>query len=211
MRKLFRKRSSRGTALVETAIVVPLFCLLLFGSAECGYLFEDTFAVQNMVRGAARTAGAMGTQQAVDHYVLESINDAASGIRGSQIKWISVYSYDSTTATGIPTGCGADFAGPVNTTASPQGVPGKCNVYGPSDIPGYAGPGLAVTDFGAPNCTSKADADFCPTVRANTFPNPGVIGIYIRLDHNSITHLIFNNQRIERHVTFQLDPDISLL
>ena len=59
--KLHRRRSpstprSRGQALVEFAIVLPIFLLVLFGLIEFGYMLYSQMTVSNAAREAARAA-----------------------------------------------------------------------------------------------------------------------------------------------------------
>jgi len=49
-------RSERGAALVEMAIVVPLFVMLVFGMIEAGWAFAQANDVRHGAREAARMA-----------------------------------------------------------------------------------------------------------------------------------------------------------
>jgi Flp pilus assembly protein TadG len=51
-----RTRRSRGVAAIEFALVLPLFCLLLFGLIDYGYWFFCDLAATNAVIVGARTA-----------------------------------------------------------------------------------------------------------------------------------------------------------
>lgn len=51
-----RKRSERGAALVEMALVLPLFLLLVFGIMEAGWLFAQLTETRNAAREGARLA-----------------------------------------------------------------------------------------------------------------------------------------------------------
>ncbi len=51
-----RTRSEEGAALVEMAIVLPLFILLLFGIMEAGWAFSQQVEVRNAAREGARLA-----------------------------------------------------------------------------------------------------------------------------------------------------------
>ncbi len=56
MKELRPKRSSRGQALVEFALVLPLFLLLIFGIVDAGRLIFTYNTVANSARDAARVA-----------------------------------------------------------------------------------------------------------------------------------------------------------
>jgi Flp pilus assembly protein TadG len=51
-----RDRGQRGTAMVELAVVLPLFLLLIFGIMEVGWLFAQQVEVRNGAREGARIA-----------------------------------------------------------------------------------------------------------------------------------------------------------
>lgn len=50
------KRNERGASIVEFAVVVPLFVLLVFGIIEAGWFFAQQVEVRNAVREGARIA-----------------------------------------------------------------------------------------------------------------------------------------------------------
>jgi Flp pilus assembly protein TadG len=50
------RRSERGAALVEFAVVMPLLILLLFGIMEAGWLFAQLTETRNAAREGARLA-----------------------------------------------------------------------------------------------------------------------------------------------------------
>lgn len=50
------RRSERGAALVEFAVVMPLLILLLFGIMEAGWFFAQQVEVRNAAREGARIA-----------------------------------------------------------------------------------------------------------------------------------------------------------
>lgn len=53
---MFRRKRENGQALVEFALVLPLFLLILFGIIEFGFAFAFKMQVQNASREATRYA-----------------------------------------------------------------------------------------------------------------------------------------------------------
>lgn len=53
---MFRRDREKGAAMVEFAIVLPLFLLLVFGIMEAGWLFAQQVEVRNASREGARMA-----------------------------------------------------------------------------------------------------------------------------------------------------------
>lgn len=75
------RRSRRGLATVEMAIVLPLLVLMLFGIMEMGLLFKDFLMLQQGVREAARTA-ALG---AIPSEIVATVSSAAVSLDPSQL------------------------------------------------------------------------------------------------------------------------------
>lgn len=51
-----KKGGERGASLVEFAVVVPLFLLLVFGTIEAGWYFAEQVEIRNATREGARLA-----------------------------------------------------------------------------------------------------------------------------------------------------------
>ncbi len=56
MFRLFRRDREKGAALVEFAVVLPLFITLIFGTMEAGWLFAQQVELRNATREGARLA-----------------------------------------------------------------------------------------------------------------------------------------------------------
>jgi len=56
MFRLFRRDREKGAAMVEFAIILPLFILLIFGTMETGWFFAQQVEVRNAAREGARLA-----------------------------------------------------------------------------------------------------------------------------------------------------------
>jgi len=54
------RRGSRGQGLVEFAMLVPIFCLFLFGMLEFGFVFSHNLTIEYATREGARTGAALG-------------------------------------------------------------------------------------------------------------------------------------------------------
>jgi Flp pilus assembly protein TadG len=77
-----RARLMRGQTVLEFAIVVPLFLLLVFATIDFGRLFYVQMTLQNAVRQAARYAITGSKQTGVSRYqsVLNVATQAAMGL-----------------------------------------------------------------------------------------------------------------------------------
>ena len=91
-----RQNNEKGTALVEFAIVLPIFILILIGTVEFGIVLHDYLILQNASREGARSAAVGISEPAIEQRVrdfafqlnnpnltIEVIN--AQGVRGSTV------------------------------------------------------------------------------------------------------------------------------
>lgn len=75
------RREQHGQALVEMALVIPLFFLLLFGVIEMGRISYAYITVSNATRAGARIATTGGT----DLQIQNAIYDAAPALNTSEL------------------------------------------------------------------------------------------------------------------------------
>lgn len=66
------RREQKGQALVEMALVIPLFFILLFGVIEMGRIGYAYITVSNAARAGARLATTGGTDQEIRAAVFEA-------------------------------------------------------------------------------------------------------------------------------------------
>jgi hypothetical protein len=106
-----RRRGSRGQGLVEFAVSVPVFVLLLFGMLEFGFAFSHNLTLEYATREGARTGAALGPGTAnvpcaqVDDQIIAGVQrvltSPGSPVEISRISSIRIY---KATASGAPTG-----------------------------------------------------------------------------------------------------------
>lgn len=68
----------RGAVMVEMAIVVPIFILLIFGMLEFGLAFKDKLAMSHAAGRAARVAAVQGNEDAADYEILKGFSSGLS-------------------------------------------------------------------------------------------------------------------------------------
>jgi len=54
MKKIYLKKKEKGQAMVETALVLPLFLLILCGIIDYGWIFSNQLMLNNSSRDGAR-------------------------------------------------------------------------------------------------------------------------------------------------------------
>lgn len=186
-----RAGSERGTALIEAAIITPVFLALLLAAIEAGMAFYERLSVANMALAGARTASGQGNEALADHYVLQSVLSHSGGMSTSRVNSIVVYRATAPSDE-VPNAC---------KTGS---VAGTCNRYVAADLAKDA------TQFGCagpPGPTTKIDSSWCPTARRTALggPNgpPDFVGVYVEAVHDDLTGtfgrgLVLRSDRIIR-------------
>jgi Flp pilus assembly protein TadG len=92
-----RHGSSRGQSLVEFALVIPIFCALLFGTLEMGLYFKSSAAYQEAALEAARVAATAG---GTDQQALTELRTTLASENPNSITAVTIY--DATLTTGVP-------------------------------------------------------------------------------------------------------------
>ena len=183
-------RSERGSVVVESALALPLFLLLIFGTMEFGLAFRSYLTLSNSTRDAARFASTLGKDADADFQVINEAVSNLSSFKAGDIRKIVIFKATgptSTTASGPLAAC---------LTAS---VTNLCNTY--------LGPNITInsTDYGC-NYTSP-DRFWCPTSRkVATSDPPDYIGIYIEVRHHGLTGVLGMTRDFHDEFVMRLEP-----
>ena len=86
----------RGSALVETAVVLSLLMVLSIGAFEWGMAFRDWLSVSSATREGARVAASAGTVALADCSILEATAGSLLSIDDARIQFVDIYKADST-------------------------------------------------------------------------------------------------------------------
>lgn len=150
---------SRGQALVEFALVFPIFITLLMGILEFAFAFNALLAIGHATRDAALVAAEAGNNDAADCVILQQVeNDVSSPADKKRIQQVVIYRADqngaamsgqqnvytrtgSTTCT-LPTGT---LTVPYSASSIGYAAASRCNVLAGSA--GGCGPGRATVDM----------------------------------------------------------------
>lgn len=190
-----RARGDRGAALVEAALITPVFALLLFGILEFGLTFRDYLTVANASRDGARAASAFGDDTYADYNVLQVIKQSTKGFRPNEIQRVIIFD-----AGGV--------GGSVSTVAQ-SCLNGSqlnlCNVYTAADM------SRPRSDFGCK--PSSPDRYWCPAalnsqegreVRASV--GPDYVGVYVVTRHNFITGMFGSGLNLNDELVMRIEP-----
>jgi len=184
-----RARGDRGAALVEAALITPVFLLLLFGVFEWSYAFLDRLTVKNTSLAAARVASSEGLNGSADYNILQTAKRSSTAMRSGQVQLVVIYKAASSTAS-VPAGC---------LTAS---VTNSCNRYTGADFD------RALSQFGC--ATGAADIAWCPSTRkvAQGGPNgpPDYVGVYVQGLHDNVTGLFGKTMTFKSDTVMRIEP-----
>ena len=183
-----------GNSLLESALVVPLFFLLLFGVIEGGYSLHEKLSVTNMSLVGARSGAGNGADLTADYQILRAVDGGAGGVARSQVTSLVVYKASVPTAV-VPTAC---------KTASVASV---CNHYTGADL------GKAVTEFGCtgpPGPVTKIDSFWCPGGRKTALSGvngpPDYIGVYVKATHRNFTGVLGTGLTFTSDTVLRIEP-----
>lgn len=175
---------------VESALALPLFLLLIFGTMEFGLAFRSYLTLSNSTRDAARFASTLGRDADADFQVVNEVVANMTGFRAGTIKKIVIFKATgptSTTASGPLAAC---------RTAS---VTGLCNTYLAGSISTNS------ANYGC-NYTSP-DRFWCPAGRKVAVADPpDYIGIYIEIRHTGLTGVIGMTRDFSDEFVMRLEP-----
>jgi len=185
------RRGERGTAIIEAAITLPLFLMLIFGVMEFGLAFRTYLTTSTTTRESTRFAATLGNAADADYQIVAKVREMIGAANAGQINTISIYratNPNTTTATGALAGCRA------------SSIAGLCNTYSTSTITA-----LDVNDFGCG--AAAADRYWCPTTRKVRLSDPpDYLGVYISIHHDDITGIFPLNRDFVDEVVFRLEP-----
>ncbi|MCU1358237.1 MAG: hypothetical protein JWM89_3655 [Acidimicrobiales bacterium] len=189
-------RENRGVAVLEAAIITPVFFSLILGIAEIGLCMNDYLAVSNATRVGARVASSTGADLYSDYWVLTAVESASTALQRNKLVKIVVYKPSaygeaptSTCQAGTPT------AG-TGTTHT-----GACNVYDAADL-------LAPkANFGCLT-TQTLDQYWCPTVRKITLTGAGTdyVGVWMQYNHPWLTRMFGSTRTLTDQSVIRLEP-----
>jgi Flp pilus assembly protein TadG len=95
MSKRFNFKNEQGQSMTEFALVLPILVVLLFGVIQFGIVFNNYITVTDAVRAGARK-GAVGRHiQNPDAAVVQSVRDAATDLRQSDLNVTVVSSWQA--------------------------------------------------------------------------------------------------------------------
>ncbi len=184
-----RMRGDDGVALVEAAIYMPVFLLVIFGILEFGLAFKSYLTVSNGARDGSRMASVMADRGDADFHILQDVSRATAAVEDSEIEHIVIWRPTSP-SDNPPIGC-------MNGSSSSGSNP--CNVYTPAD---FARP---VEDFGCG--VTSPDRYWCPTDRNAALSDPpDYVGVWIQIRHEFSTGMFGEAKTMRDKSVLRIEP-----
>jgi hypothetical protein len=186
-----RLAGERGATLVEFAIVLPVFLLILFAILEFGLGFNTQLTAYNTSRSAARVASAMGNEPEADFSVVRAAVKDGDVAIVADLRRIVVFRATSSESD-VPPQC----------TTSQVGFDDVCNVYLPAD---FADP---IDEYGCGG--SELDQFWCPSNRKVALSGsqgpPDYIGVWVEFRHDMLTGLFGGQRTITDQTVMRIEP-----
>ncbi len=90
MNEGYRMGNDRGATLVEAAIVLPIFFLLVFGLLEFGFGFKDWLSINHAAREGARVSVAAADDVRADQLALEALEKGLAGDMLASVAFVTI-------------------------------------------------------------------------------------------------------------------------
>lgn len=175
---MMRRRSDRGVALVEFALIAPIVVLLFSGAVDVGYAYFRSSATVDLVRSASVVAFDAADSAVHDGRVLEAVVNGARNRGIADLERIVVF--NASGGPTVPSACLTDWA------MDEQGVLGVCAVYGPDQF-ALVDDGQARSAFDW-DCPYTPDRKWC--ARERSADAGWTVGIYVVARENALIGLI---------------------
>lgn len=162
--KVRRENQSRGAALVEFALVLPLLIALFIGIVDFGEAWFNSTSVQTGVRSASVVGFDAGNEDFQhDRLVIDSIIRELDGRGFDEIVGISIYDADNPDI--------SDTCFDIDGSELISGVEGQCNIYGAEPLSKMADGDFAGTrQFDAACTDGQAGSWWCYRDRGKVAP-----------------------------------------
>ena len=103
MNKGYHMGEDRGATLVEAAIVLPIFFLLVFGLLEFGFGFKDWLSINHAAREGARVSVAAADDIRADQFALEAFEEGLVAAMIESVEYVTIGHADDTQPAGLRT------------------------------------------------------------------------------------------------------------
>ena len=148
-----RFAQDRAAVIVELALVLPIFMILITAMFDIGLAFNSSRKVESVARDAARIGAAANDDRLADYEILRTVK-AVYDATDDQVQGVSIYRSVAGSDGVLPLGC--DLGDP--------GVAGTCNTYTAANLTA-----LDPAAFDSATCSGDPDEMWCPIDRGDDY------------------------------------------
>lgn len=200
------RQAERGAAIIEAAIVTPVFFLLLFGLFEFGLLFRDSLTTDNAAHQGARAASVTGSAPETDYLIVRSVEHGLQAMDLQQLDSVVVFRADGPDDE-VPASClTASQTYDPDDSAAPA-----CNRYVAADFFKELDDPVTGDDTGNFRCgDASVDRFWCPVDRVTSLSvGTDYVGIHVETHHDFLTGLFGDGVDLSETAIIRLEPDVN--
>lgn len=193
-----RCRADRGAALVELAFVLPLLCVLVFGTTELGLAWVGQNRVAGAVAHAARVGATVGGRVEADRDILLTLQVSLPADQLANLDRVVVYNAVDPSGA-VPEACTkvAGSSSEVGTTT--------CNTYTGATVRAVSSDSMV----GFTGTAGSKDGYWSPAIRKDALDDPpDYIGVWVRTSYDGLTGFAFSQSVITSNSVFRIQPDL---
>lgn len=190
-----KKESSRGAALLEFALVIPVIVALVMGIIEYGNLWRQVGSLERAAHQSARVVAAQANGRFADFEALRAVDAVTRGMSGITVERVIIYR-------------ATEEDGKVPDECLSAAVAGTCNIYTGAQVQTVSPVGFPSGSLSNPTCAAGSwDSSWCPVTRPRSELNPVRVGVHLTVQYESVTGFFPGApQRVERNAVFQIEP-----
>jgi Flp pilus assembly protein TadG len=173
----------RGSALIETAVVMPLVLALSIGAAEVGFAMVDQMTASNAAREGARVGAAGADSSSAELAILRAVEQAMCSLNHGSLTKVEIYK------------AAAD--------GTPENASTELNEYQPSGA-------LNCTSSSSTSLTCANGCPWPPSIRSNLVLDLDDIGVRVTYTHTWVTSFVFTGTATwTDSAVMRLEPDTT--
>jgi hypothetical protein len=200
-----RFRGDDGAALIEAAVVTPVFLVIILGLLDEGLLFRSYLTLVNASTVGGRTASIDPKNPVADWKALGAIQNASVALGSSGINKVVVYrASGGTDSITSPSHSSCTNASITDVPGTP-GTPG-CNLYTTSDLNNATIPSQAANYDCVNKPLTSPSRFWCPANRNATNTNADYAGVYVETTFTYTTKLFGSTRKLTSETIIRLEP-----
>jgi Flp pilus assembly protein TadG len=198
-----RRKSERGSVLVEMAMIVPFLMTLMLAVFELGMMLRSDIVVANANRTAARIGASAGQSTSADYLILTGLGNALSSLHTPTVNYVVIYDVPSASTSTPPTSA----CTPASPASTFHGITGVCNYYSGANLTTVLAASTVPSTFGC--ASTDWDKFWCPTSRVITQSStvgPDYLGVAVSITVPTYTKLFGSSKTFTDHFVMRIEP-----